>query len=119
MSRREVTEFDLRAPEFQSRDVKPEDYEFREDGKVVRKDRWETGLRNVASAIGWTRKEWEIPEVVEEVKRKLREAETRHTNLLLDLGRLINGEEPLNGCSEVNQLRDMLVGNAGVEGSDS
>lgn len=63
---REVTERDLRMPEF--RDAKPEDLEFREDGKLVRKDRWETGLRNVASIIGWTRKEWEIQEVVEAVR---------------------------------------------------
>lgn len=69
MPKREVTEFDLRAPEFQRLDVKPEDYEFRDDGKVVRKDRWEMGLRSVASIIGWSRKEYEIPEVVEEVRR--------------------------------------------------
>lgn len=71
MSQREVTEFDLRAPEFQRRDIKPEDYEFRDDGNVVRKDRWETGLRNVASALGWARKGYEIPEVVAEVRRQL------------------------------------------------
>lgn len=69
MPKREVTEFDLRAPEFQRADVKPEDYEFRDDGKVVRKDRWEMGLRNIASIIGWSRREYEIPEVVEEVRR--------------------------------------------------
>lgn len=68
MPKREVTEFDLRAPEFQRPDVKPEDYEFRDDGKVVRKDRWEQGLRNVASIIGWSRREYEIPEVVEAVR---------------------------------------------------
>lgn len=45
---------------------------------------------------------------------KLQQAQTRHMNLLLDLGRLINGEEPLNDFSEVNQLREMLRGNAGV-----
>lgn len=68
MADRVVTEFDLRAPEFKHPDTKPEDYEFRADGKVVRKDRWETGLRNVASALGWARKEYEIPEIVEHVR---------------------------------------------------
>lgn len=68
VTKRAVTEFDLRAPEFQHPDIKPEDYEFREDGKVVRKDRWVTGLRNVASALGWARRDFEIQEVVERVR---------------------------------------------------
>lgn len=64
---RAVTELDFRMPEF--RDAKTEDYEFREDGKIVRKDRWERGIRNVASAVGFTgRKEWEIEDVVERVR---------------------------------------------------
>lgn len=64
---RTVTERDLRMPEF--RDAKPEELEFRDDGKLVRKDRWETGIRNIASILGWTRKEYEIDEVVNEVRR--------------------------------------------------
>ena len=36
---REVTEADFRMPEF--KDAEPKDYEFRADGKIVRKDRWE------------------------------------------------------------------------------
>lgn len=71
MSKREVTEFDLRAPEFQRHDVKPEDYEFRDDGKVVRKDRWETTVRNIVSILGWSRREFELPEVVAEVRSRL------------------------------------------------
>lgn len=66
MNDRQVTEQDLRIPEF--RHARLEDLEFRDDGKVVRKDRWETGVRNIASALGWVRKEWEIPEVVEQAK---------------------------------------------------
>jgi hypothetical protein len=54
-------------PEF--RDAKPEDLEFREDGKLVRKDRWEVALRNVASTIGWSRREYEVHEVSAEVRR--------------------------------------------------
>ena len=71
MHKREVTEFDLRAPEFQRHDIKPEDYEFRDDGKVVRKDRWETTVRNIVSILGWSRREFELPEVVAEVRRRL------------------------------------------------
>lgn len=46
---RSVTERDFRMPEF--RDAKPEDYEFRGDGKVVRKDRWETAIRSIANTV--------------------------------------------------------------------
>lgn len=47
---RPVTEADFRRPEF--RDAKPEDYEFRGDGRIVRKDRWETTVRNIAEMFG-------------------------------------------------------------------
>lgn len=64
---RAVTEIDFRMPEF--RDAKTEDYEFRDDGQIVRKDRWERGVRSVASAIGFTgRREWEIEDVVQRVR---------------------------------------------------
>ncbi|MCV9964678.1 hypothetical protein OIU34_22570 [Pararhizobium sp. BT-229] len=64
---RAVTELDFRMPEF--RDAKAEDYEFRDDGKIVRKDRWEKGIRSVAFAVGFTgRKEWEIEDVVDRVR---------------------------------------------------
>lgn len=46
---REVTERDLRQPQF--RDVKPDELEFRRDGVLVRKDRWEQGFRRVASLL--------------------------------------------------------------------
>ncbi|MEG0969430.1 MAG: hypothetical protein RSG92_29145, partial [Pseudomonas sp.] len=53
-----VTERDFRMPEF--RDAKPEDYEFRGDGKIVRKDRWETGIYSIRYALGDRRREFEI-----------------------------------------------------------
>lgn len=62
---RAVTENDFRCPEF--RDVKPEDYEFRADGKIVRKDRWETGIRKIVGIIGMSRDEFEIENVVERI----------------------------------------------------
>lgn len=63
---REVTERDIRMPEF--RDAKLEDLEFRGDGKIVRKDRWETGIRNIRSALGDWRREFEIDDVVQAVE---------------------------------------------------
>ena len=43
---RKVTERDFRKPEFLI--AEPEDYEFRADGAIVRKDRWEKGIRKIA-----------------------------------------------------------------------
>jgi hypothetical protein len=50
MGKREVTEADFRMAQY--RDAKPEDYEFRDDGVLVRKDRWETTVRFIASKFG-------------------------------------------------------------------
>lgn len=62
MANREVTERDFRMPEF--RDADPKDYEFRADGKVVRKDRWETGIHRIRAALGDQRREFEIDDIV-------------------------------------------------------
>lgn len=69
MKKREVTEQDFRMPEY--RDAKPEDYEFREDGMIVRKDRWEQGIRSIWCIVngGMTpRSDFEIRDVVEKVR---------------------------------------------------
>ena len=64
---REVTERDFRAPEY--RDAKVEDYEFRSDGALVRKDRWEMAIHKIRDLCGLGgRREFEIPEVVEAVR---------------------------------------------------
>lgn len=68
---RKVTERDFRQPEFL--DADPEDFEFRSDGKIVRKDRWEAGIRNIASILGLNSRSFEIDDVVEAV-RALQEA---------------------------------------------
>lgn len=63
---REVTERDFRKPEFM--DADPKDYEFRADGAIVRKDRWEVGMRNIASRAGFNMRDgFEIPDVVDRV----------------------------------------------------
>ncbi len=63
---REVTERDLRAPEF--RDSKVEDLEFRADGRIVRKDRWENGIHRIRHALGDRRREFEVDDIVQAVK---------------------------------------------------
>lgn len=59
---REVTERDFRAPEF--RDADPADYEFRADGKIVRKDRWENAVHRIRYLLGDRRREFEIDDIV-------------------------------------------------------
>ena len=63
---REVTERDFRMPEF--RDAKTEDYEFRADGKIVRKDRWETAVQRIREIVGIHAREFEISEVIDAVR---------------------------------------------------
>lgn len=66
MTKRVVTERDLRAPEFA--EGTPDDYEFRDDGKIVRKDRWERGIHSIAAILGHSRRGFEIPDLVEELR---------------------------------------------------
>jgi hypothetical protein len=63
---RAVTERDFRKPEF--RDADPGDYEFRSDGAVVRKDRWENGIHSIRNALGDSRREFEIADIVNAVQ---------------------------------------------------
>jgi len=64
---RKVTEDDLRKDEFKGKD--PADYEFRTDGAVVRKDRWERGIRDIAATLDMdSRSGFEIDDVVRLVK---------------------------------------------------
>lgn len=63
MADKEVTLRDMLMPEFRHAD--PADYEFRGDGKIVRKDRWEKGIFAIARALGINCREgFEIPDVV-------------------------------------------------------
>lgn len=48
--------------------VRIADYETRADGQLVRKDRWETGMRNIAGILTGPRAGFEIEEVVEKVR---------------------------------------------------
>lgn len=62
---RAVTEEDFRMPEFRGKD--PKDYEFRADGKVVRKDRWQTAIFSIRRALGDERPEFEVDDIVQAV----------------------------------------------------
>jgi len=64
----EVTLQDFMYPEFRGKD--PKDYEFRRgDRKIVRKDRWETGMMSIAFEItGNGRSSFEINNLVKTVE---------------------------------------------------
>jgi hypothetical protein len=65
--KREVNELDFRMPQY--RDAKVEDYEFRDDGVLVRKDRWERGIGSIRFLVGVDGREFEIPDVVAAVRK--------------------------------------------------
>ena len=73
MPRREVTEKDFRMPEY--RDAKVEDYEFRADGQLVRKDRWEQGIQSIRFLVGINGREFEIPDVIDAVRKLAKDAD--------------------------------------------
>ena len=61
---------EVRRPEF--RDADPADREWREDGSPARRDRWERGIREIASIVGLDpRKDFEIDDVVAAVRLAL------------------------------------------------
>jgi len=64
--KREVTENDFRKREFQGKD--PADYEFRGDGEVVRKDRWEEAIHRIRYILGDTRRDFEVNDIVSAVE---------------------------------------------------
>jgi hypothetical protein len=64
---RDVMEQDLRAPEF--REGKPDEYERRSDGKIVRKDRFKCGMQVISAILFGARHEYEIAEVIAAVHR--------------------------------------------------
>lgn len=75
MGTRKVTIEDFMLPEFRGQN--PDDYEFRGDGKIVRKDRWESGFRRIAALVtGNSRAEYEIEEIVTVVGRMVEEIPT-------------------------------------------
>jgi hypothetical protein len=49
--------------------VAPDEYEVRADGKRVRKDRWQVGIRRIVALLWGNRHEFEVDEVVEAVRK--------------------------------------------------
>ena len=65
---RPVTEDDFRMPEYRGKRL--EDYEIREDGKAVRKDRWQQAIYKLRTILtGKSRGDFEIDDVVEAARR--------------------------------------------------
>jgi hypothetical protein len=62
MGTRIVTENDLRKEEF--KDKNPSDYEFRSDGVIVRKDRWERAVLDIANLVGVSTRDFEIDDII-------------------------------------------------------
>lgn len=62
-----VTERDMRDPRWIG--CEPTDLEWREDGTLARKDRWERGIREIAGIVGLDpRKGFEVEDVVAAVR---------------------------------------------------
>jgi len=62
---RSVTENDFRKDEFKNKN--PEDYEFRDDGAILRKDRWKMGMITIASIV--KSGDFEIEDIIEIVRK--------------------------------------------------
>ena len=59
---------DFMLPQFRDKD--PADYEVRDDGVCVRKDRWEMAIQRIRGLVGiGSRTEWEIADIVAAVEK--------------------------------------------------
>lgn len=73
----QVTELDLRMPEFRDPKLKLEDLEFDADGQVVRKDRFERAMRQISGILHGVnglsaRSSWTCDQVVEALNIQLK-----------------------------------------------
>lgn len=76
--KRAVTEADFRQPEYRNAFV--DDYEFNSEGRPVRKDRWQSGMLQIAGAVGLSvRQGFEISQVVEAVEQLTKDANSWET----------------------------------------
>lgn len=106
-AKREVTEFDLRAEPFKHPSIKPEDYEFRDDGVIVRKDRWESAVRQLASAVGMPR-DFEIGDVVDKITLELdrQGANDKAAEVLVQLRSSVQACMANTGCAKAADLKE-------------
>lgn len=71
-TKRAVTERDFWQPRFVGQ--KPDDYEFRDDGEIVRKDRWEMAIRRIGSRLGCLEsREFEISDIEAAIEKLIEE----------------------------------------------
>lgn len=100
-------------PEF--RDAKVEDYEFRDDGKLVRKDRWECAIRSIRHLVGITGREFEIPDVVDAVRKMV----VTFEGWLVDESNFPDGDFPDNGImAEIRLVDGSILRNASYVATD-
>ncbi|MBL4781821.1 MAG: hypothetical protein JKX92_06220 [Porticoccaceae bacterium] len=65
---RQATQEDFVIPKFRGKN--PDEYEVREDGECVRKDRWEMGVQRIRELVGINHhSDWEICDVVDAVEK--------------------------------------------------
>jgi hypothetical protein len=75
---RAVTAEDFIIPKFRGKN--PEDYEFRADGEIVRKDRWETGIHRIRNLLVGAKllpdsAQFEITDVIRAVEKLIPETD--------------------------------------------
>ena len=98
---REVTERDLRAAEY--RDGKPDKYEFRSDGKVVRKDRFQSGMRDIAAIVFGCGHDYEITDVI----KSIHSLQGVRLTAALDMAREVSESEP-KALEAIDYLKAVL-----------
>jgi len=88
---RQATQQDFIIPEF--RGEKPENYEVRRDGKVVRKDRWESAVRKISFVVsidpGF---DWEIEDIISAVENKCENPGVRSDQEVVDQTNKLAGD---------------------------
>lgn len=122
MDKREVTEFDLRAEEFKNPNTKPEDLEFRSDGKIVRKDRFQRGFQSLVEPAGFSLRDFEIDDVVSRIQGKLEALENIDHYYILHVLRAAmkfmprdsNNEDNVTVVRELNDAIQIVEGVAEV-----
>lgn len=72
-SKKEVTEFDLRCPEFKYPEITPDMFEFDGSGEIVRKDRFEQGIKRIRGifieqGLASSSSSWCVDEVINLVR---------------------------------------------------
>jgi hypothetical protein len=104
-----ITERDLRDPRFA--DCEISDLERREDGAIVRRDRWERGIRSIAAMVGFTpRQEFEVIEVVDRVAQ----ISTHHVATAHTMRALAEAAKNYAVCV-TNRLRCLPANSAAIE----